>query len=308
MLEHSLDLMAPMRRAPLVQERADVGNLIGSLGRSRFESELVRCLHEMYGADHLFVCQLCGGQPRPRMLATLSQDGSQAAERLCNDYLGETLWRFDPSMAEGSNCSSGQPLVRHLNTETPETRQLHNFYSHQHVRERVVVFGSGPEGAALSLSIVRSVDHGSFTEEQRERLSLLGGILFPLLVKHRQLQWEHKQLPNSVTSLKQIERCLALAPEKIPRREAQVIARTLYGLTATGIALDLDIGRETVITYRKSFYKRLEIAGFRELLLWYLRLYSNVGDQALFTTSPGAVPQGEAKNGAGGSSIHPATR
>jgi DNA-binding CsgD family transcriptional regulator len=277
MLECSLDLMGPVRSSPSAQERAELGNLIGSLGRPRFESELVRCMHEMYGADHLFVCQVPDG--RPRMLATLSQDGSQAAERLCKQYLGEGLWRFDPSMAEGSICSSARPLVKHLNTETPETSELRHFYAHEHVRERVVAFGTGPEGAALSLSIVRCANRGSFSGEERDRLRLLGGIVFPLLLRHRQMLWENKQLPNAVTSLKQIERCLALAPEKIPRREAQVIARTLYGLTAIGIALDLDIGRETVITYRKNFYQRMTIAGFRELLLWYLRLYTNTGDQ-----------------------------
>ena len=48
----------------------------------------------------------------------------------------------------------------------------------------------------------------------------------------------------------------------------------LYGLSTVGIALDLEIGEESVKTYRKRAYQRLRIGTERELLTWYLALWS----------------------------------
>lgn len=48
-------------------------------------------------------------------------------------------------------------------------------------------------------------------------------------------------------------------------------------MSTTGIALDLDIRVETVMTYRKRSYRRLGIATQRELLLWYIKLWTHVG-------------------------------
>jgi DNA-binding CsgD family transcriptional regulator len=67
-----------------------------------------------------------------------------------------------------------------------------------------------------------------------------------------------------------IEGCLALSSPRLARREAEVCARILYGMTSLGIALDLGIGEESAMTYRKRAYNRLNIGSQRELLLWYL--------------------------------------
>jgi len=277
MMTSTYDLAEPARGAPFVQERSDIGDLVTHLGRPSFESELVRCLHEMYGADHLFVCQDPAG--KPRMLATASFDGSRAAEGMCNDYFVDGMWRFDPAMGAGGQCSPSRNVLIHLNIETPETSELRNFYARERVSERVLVFGHGPDGTMLQVSIVRSQRNGAFSSEQRGRLGLLARTFIPMLAKHQQLRRQGEQLPHAVTSLDAIEHYLAQAPERMSRRESQVIARTLYGLTATGIALDLGIGFETVISYRKNFYRRSMIGGYRELLVWYLKLYTEVSQR-----------------------------
>jgi DNA-binding CsgD family transcriptional regulator len=60
----------------------------------------------------------------------------------------------------------------------------------------------------------------------------------------------------------------------LPRREAEVCARILYGMSSVGIALDLSVSEETVKTYRKRAYQRLNIGSERELLTWYLARWS----------------------------------
>jgi DNA-binding CsgD family transcriptional regulator len=48
-------------------------------------------------------------------------------------------------------------------------------------------------------------------------------------------------------------------------RELDVCARSLLGMTAEGIALDLNIKPSSVITYRKRAYERLHISSRYEL-------------------------------------------
>jgi DNA-binding NarL/FixJ family response regulator len=71
-----------------------------------------------------------------------------------------------------------------------------------------------------------------------------------------------------------IEECIT-GTMLLPRREAQVCSRILYGLSSAGIALHLDVSEQTVKTYRKRAYERLGIGSERELLTWYLRRWSN---------------------------------
>ena len=60
------------------------------------------------------------------------------------------------------------------------------------------------------------------------------------------------------------------SPERLPRREVEVCALILFGVSTMGIASRLNIGEETVKTYRKRAYQRLGKATQRELLNWYI--------------------------------------
>nr|WP_277403718.1 LuxR C-terminal-related transcriptional regulator [Burkholderia sp. Ac-20345] len=84
-------------------------------------------------------------------------------------------------------------------------------------------------------------------------------------------------MSRALTSLPVIERCLSLCRENFPKREGQVAARMLYGLSTEGIALDLGISADTVVCYRRRFYQRFGIGGFRDLVIWYMDLYGTVG-------------------------------
>lgn len=88
-----------------------------------------------------------------------------------------------------------------------------------------------------------------------------------------QNSWKVPDLSQALRSLDQIENCLANALVPLTRRESAVCARILYGMSSAGIALELNLGEETVMTYRKRAYFRLGFATQRELLLWYLDLW-----------------------------------
>src|SRR3546814_5422711 len=56
----------------------------------------------------------------------------------------------------------------------------------------------------------------------------------------------------ALTCLPTIEACLTAATPILTRREAQVCARVLFGMTSMGIALALGVGEESAMTDRKS--------------------------------------------------------
>jgi DNA-binding CsgD family transcriptional regulator len=52
----------------------------------------------------------------------------------------------------------------------------------------------------------------------------------------------------------------------LTRRELEVYARTLLGMTARGIALDLDVKITSIYTFRRRAYERLNISSGYQLM------------------------------------------
>jgi DNA-binding NarL/FixJ family response regulator len=98
-------------------------------------------------------------------------------------------------------------------------------------------------------------------------------LLMSVLAKHADVRQSRPNVAQALTELPEIEACI-VATSNLPRREAEVSARILYGLSSIGIALDLSVSEETVKTYRKRAYQRLGIGSERELLTWYLARWS----------------------------------
>ena len=63
-----------------------------------------------------------------------------------------------------------------------------------------------------------------------------------------------------------LERRLRLVAGSLPRRELQVCTLIASGTSSEGIALELGVSLNTVLTYRKRAYVRLGISSQNELL------------------------------------------
>ncbi|MFT3975551.1 MAG: hypothetical protein QM688_00310 [Sphingomonas bacterium] len=248
-----------------------MGGLIGAIGTRDFELELVRHLMQMFHSEFVHISHFPAGQPE--MLLSVAEDGGNRAREQSAAYLERRLWQFDPTIDAGSRWDAAAPLLSRLDVDRPETRELKIFYDEKDIRERVVVYGKGADGH-LGLSIVRSRARGVFSDEERLRVGVMGEIAFPMLARHYALVSERNIVSSALSSLALIEECIALSGHDIPQREAQVIARMLYGMTCEGAALDLSIAYETAISYKKRFYHRFNLGGFRALLNWYLSQFS----------------------------------
>lgn len=248
--------------------------LIGAVGDNCFGTELLGFLNDTCVAEHCAIFRYSAECPVE--LAAVSLDGSDTAHRQISLYLANQYWRHDPAISVvQTTLRPGESSMMCFDVNSLMHAGLREVvYGRTNIHERVLLWGGAP-GMTIGLSILKSKARGEFSREEITRLGGLANMLVALTTKHAGLVRQRSELTLALTSLPDIEQCIASAPEELPRREAQVCALILYGVSSTGIALELGIGEETVMTYRKRAYQRLGIGSQRELLLWYIAQWSD---------------------------------
>jgi DNA-binding CsgD family transcriptional regulator len=249
--------------------------LIDSIGQSHFESELLRFLNHSFGVDHCTVFGLDGAMPCE--ISALSLDGTDTAHRHTKLYLQTELWRRDPTMdlARQSNDLDG-PMMISLDIGALQDRELREIV-YPRVGERLLLCGQSLVGR-IGLSILRTAGRSAPALSEFGELQEVGALLLSILGKHTHARQRLRNFHCALTSLVDIYQRVSASDIHFPPREAQVCSRLLYGISAVGIALDLGIGEETAITYRKRIYGRLGIGTQRELIIWYLSLFQKDGE------------------------------
>lgn len=267
-------LMTP---AASVQDRenrslAHLSELISAIGDSGFDSKLIQSLNETCGAEHVAVYTL--DSERMLGLITASIDGNKENYELMSRYAREEWWRYDPiyDEARAKLCSSTLVAVPSDLEHLGDARLRDFVYARRGIKGRVFCCARLEE-VTVGFALCASTQAFS-CEEHLAEIEASTAPLFAAVAKHIELQVKHSNVSVALTSLDQIERCIAEQMPEMPRREAQVCSRAIYGVTTLGIALELEISHETVMTYRKRAYSRLGIATQRELLIWYLQIWS----------------------------------
>jgi DNA-binding NarL/FixJ family response regulator len=249
-----------------------LSGLVAMIGRRDFEMTLMHQLSILAEADHVTIFRTVDGQPQH--LAALSADDSLVADHQSKLYVEREVWRRDPGVSEVEQCGSeSNPILFRLNVASMPAGEMRDLiYGPLKTSERVMICGNGSDGA-ISISLMRSKARNGAGESGV--LLDVAASFFQMLIKHREMQQQSRRLATSLNSLAEIEFHCRHAPDQLPRREVEVCARVLYGLSTLGISLDLGIGQETVMTYRKRAYGRLMISSHRELIAWYLRLWND---------------------------------
>jgi DNA-binding CsgD family transcriptional regulator len=245
--------------------------VISSIGDPTFGNSLLSLLRDSYGADHCAVFLLAGSAPRE--LASSSYDGTDTAHQRVCAYVQTDLWRRDPTMSEvWGTLSNPNPRVMQLNVRSLEDNDLRT-HIYPHVADRLLVCGQSAVGT-IALSIIKADLGNQLSLDAVADIKRWAPTLLSILGKHASLVMRQSTLLRALTSLSNIEQVVGASRERFPRREAQVCARILYGIYTAGIAQEFAISEETVTTYRKRIYTRLGIGSQRELLLWYVKRWS----------------------------------
>lgn len=250
--------------------RSGLAELVDGIGTEQFGARLVGLLHDVCGADHCAAFQI--GCDSISTLTFNSFDPAQSRMRQVESYVREGLWRKDPalSMARNQLGAASDSLIRvDLNDRGYDDLRPRIY---PQVRDRVVVCGRR-DNIDFGLSVVRSDPNPEFMAAAIDQLADLSGTLLSAMAKHVSVLMSRPSVAMALTDLAEIENCFR-ARSDLPRRELEVCSRILYGLSTIGISLDLGVGEESVKTYRKRAYQRLNIGCERELLHWYLSQWS----------------------------------
>lgn len=249
----------------------ELSGVVEAVGSPRFGDRMLGYLRGLCGADHCAVFLL--EQDTVSEIAAGSWDGSQTAHRQALLYASQQHWRNDPMLCEARwRVQQGRASIVRVKIEElvdPELRHL----IYPKVRERVMIRGRRGD-AVFGLSILRTEDHALFADDTVDRLADVADLLVALLARHTGLARCMPRPEQSLASLEEIESCI-VAMTDLPRREMEVSARIVYGLSAAGIAIDLGIKPESVKTYRTRVYRRLSIGCERDLLKWYLGVWGD---------------------------------
>lgn len=250
---------------------AALAKLVDAVGEDRFGPALARFLNELCGADHFAAFRF--GKDELREVAACCVVPERTARERVASYVNQGWWKRDPAMTEAQRCLGAvRPSIIHVDfSDDGYTAMRPTIYPH--VRDRLLLCGHCPN-ADFGLSIVRADPHAPFAGEAIEKVAQSAELLMSVLGKHAYIRQTRPNVAQALTSLEEIQNCI-VATSALPRREAEVSARILYGLSSVGIGLDLSVSEETVKTYRKRAYQRLAIGSERELLTWYLARWSS---------------------------------
>ncbi len=232
---------------------------VAALGTAAFAGELLAALNRLLPVDHLSLMRFEDRGRAPVLESAIWRGGEHVAA-VQRAYLGG-LYRRDPNFG----ASIAQVTVRKLHRDAiPDPDYRERCYVRAGLLERLTV--AIPDGKRLlALNLYRRVDGGEFSAGETERIEGLRKFLAALALKHV------GTIGMLLRSRERGDRIAALAARlhaldaRLSRRERDVAARILAGMTSEGIALDLGVSRNTVLTYRKRAYARLGVSSQAEL-------------------------------------------
>jgi DNA-binding CsgD family transcriptional regulator len=125
--------------------------------------------------------------------------------------------------------------------------------------ERISIIQRGADAWRV-INVARHASDGRFSDREIGSLIGLACLVLPMLPLSR--RGTHAPRPPTVRELEErfANRCASLTP-----RERQVCARAAVGMSVEATALELGIGKTSVLTYRQRAYQRLRVASPFEL-------------------------------------------
>ncbi|WP_431285484.1 helix-turn-helix transcriptional regulator [Humitalea sp. 24SJ18S-53] len=224
--------------------------LIDSVGRAGFPACLFGLARQAIGADHVtaFAFDRTG---RPSVILAENAGPTAVAHQVARRYV-DRYWTMDPLH---ERQPAGPCLVEIDAADVTHADYRTDCYTAVHLGARLSVCDSRP-GGALRLNFYRA---RRFTPAEIGAVVGSMALLMPLL-------WRQAAEVRSLPRAESFAARVAATFPTMPRRERDVCALIAAGVGSEGIALELGISRNTVLTYRKRAYARLSISSQNELL------------------------------------------
>lgn len=251
-----LDLTGPASTVVSRPAANDFTGVVEAIGTADLADRLLTFFAGFGGADHCAVFELRGFE----FTEITAAEGADAAVVARSDLNVYEVKR-QLSMVGNMGARVDVAMVPASDPMDPAAK-----------RQRILICARRAD-AAYCIRVLRPAGAAALCDQGLGMLQQVANMLISVVSKHADLTLRRPNLTPALCSLEEIEDCMTAGTD-LSKREGEVCARILYGLSSYGIALDLGIGKESVMTYRKRAYSRLGIGSQRELLMWYLAMWS----------------------------------
>lgn len=233
--------------------------LLSAVGTEEFESIVHRSVESVTeGVRRIYLFESSG--PDESQLRYCSYE--PGIEELLPLYL-QRYRRSDPynDACRAVPRPSGFALLRLGSQDAMPAGFRRHFFEETGIVERLSVVHRGEESWRV-MNVSKHCSFGRFSETEISSIVALASVMLPML----SLNTARKNgSPTPHLTVEQYEARFARRFTQLTRRECQVCARAAMGMTVEGTALDLGIGKTSVLTYRKRAYQRLRISSPYEL-------------------------------------------
>ena len=237
-----------------------LARLVGQIGHDDFGSGLLDLSRSAVGADHVtaFATAAGGGL---RTVAAENGGPRSVARAVAGRYV-QHHWRGDPvARLLSEHAGEDRKIIVDIDAEDVDAGDYRReCYAAIHLNHRLSVAESR-NGRTMRLNFYRGRG-ADFRDADIGCVSGMADMLLAMLWRHDEAMAAHAADDVEARFNARLER---LEPA-LTTRERQVFALIGLGVTSEGIGLRLDIGLNTVLTYRKRAYARLGISSQNELM------------------------------------------
>ena len=251
------------KQIPSANSRA-LTDLIAFVGRPRFSESLFSFAHDMIRADHLTVFCDTGGSGTRTVLA--ENIGVRPIARAVAERYVRHHWICDPvqrifARRDMLAVAEREAVIVDIDAADVEhTAYRDDCYSSVNLNHRLSI-ANVRDGKTMRINFYRRYGH-DFSQDEVGRVMGITNLLMAMVWRH-----DEDSTTQDIADLEAsfLQRLARIEPA-LTTRERQVCALVALGLTSEGIALRLDVGLNTVLTYRKRAYTRLSISSQNELM------------------------------------------
>lgn len=241
-------------------------HVISGLGTERFCTDLLRFAGSLSPVDHAAVIRFDSAS-RARIVASATRESLRINGGHVRDAYERRFYRADPNQALlGFAAAEAGTVVRRLRPGSlaDENYRFHCFELPALVDRLSVV--TAAQGFLYCVNLYRCACTGPFSEAGIEAIRACSAVLAALTVKNDQIAHRAALPPHTrADRLADLAQRLAAIQPRLTRRERDVAARIVLGMSSDAIALELGITPNSAVTYRKRAYSRLGIASQNEL-------------------------------------------
>ncbi|MFI4981141.1 MAG: LuxR C-terminal-related transcriptional regulator [Nevskiales bacterium] len=254
---HALPPAAKSAQGPL---RRHAPRLIELCGTPRFEPELFQAAREATACEHLTAFAFADST-KPRIVLAANATELPVARQVAQKYIHQ-YWALDPArtLEPPKVCCGGDYALRFYADEIEHSDYRQDCYTGVGLHDRISLITTR-DGETLRVNFYKAAKCGRFTPEEVDHIMEASDLILSLLAKH-----DAVALPAGKDVSRAFERRLKLVAKRLPRREMEVCTLIATGMSSEGIALDLGVSLNTVLTHRKRAYARLGISSQNELL------------------------------------------